>query len=107
MPHVLAVGAFQTVVQYIFFYVGLTLTTGVKGTIASGTSAFFSVIVASLIFRQEKLTSKKIIACILGFAGIIFINLKGIEFTMNRGDLFVIFSAISLGNSLRTLGSSP
>ena len=99
MPRVLTVGAFQTVIQYIFFYVGLTLTTGVKGTIASGTSAFFSVLVASLIFRQEKLTSKKIIACILGFAGIILINVKGLEFTMNLGDLFVIFSAISLAVS--------
>ena len=99
MPRVLAVGAFQTVIQYIFFYVGLTLTTGVKGTIASGTSAFFSVLVASLIFRQEKLTVKKIVACVLGFAGIILINLKGLEFTMNLGDLFVIFSAIALAVS--------
>lgn len=99
MPRVLAVGAFQTVIQYIFFYVGLTITTSVKGTIASGTSAFFSVIVASLIFKQEKLTPKKIIACILGFAGIILININGIEFTMNIGDVFVIFSAISLAFS--------
>ena len=99
MPRVLAVGAFQTVIQYIFFYVGLTLTTGVKGTIASGTSAFFSVIVASLIFRQEKLVPKKIIACLLGFAGIILININGLEFTMNWGDVFVIFSAISLAFS--------
>ena len=99
MPRVLTVGAFQTVIQYIFFYVGLTLTTGVKGTIASGTAAFFSVLVASLIFRQEKLTAKKIIACVLGFAGIILINIKGLEFTMNLGDLFVIISAISLSIS--------
>ena len=93
------VSVFQTILQYIFFYVGLTLTTGVKGTIASGTSAFFSVIVASLIFRQEKLIPKKIIACLLGFAGIILININGLEFTMNWGDIFVIFSAISLAFS--------
>ena len=99
MPRVLTVGAFQTVIQYIFFYVGLTLTTGVKGTIASGTSAFFSVLVASLIFRQEKLSVKKIIACVLGFTGIILININGLEFTMNLGDVFVIFSAISLAIS--------
>ena len=99
MPRVLTVSAFQTVIQYIFFYVGLQLTTGVKGTIASGTSAFFSVLVASLIFRQEKLSAKKIIACVLGFGGIIIINISGLEFTMNWGDLFVIFSAISLAFS--------
>ncbi len=94
------VGAFQTVLQYIFFYIGLANTSGVKGTIISGTSAFFSLLIASLIFRQEKLTIKKITGCILGFVGIIFVNLNGLEFTMNfTGDCFVLFSAIALGFS--------
>ena len=96
MPKVLTVSAFQTVIQYIFFYIGLANTTSVKGTIASGSSAFFCVLIASLIFRQEKLTVKKIIACVLGFAGIIVVNLQGLELTMNfLGDGFVIFSTIS------------
>ena len=100
LPRVLLVALFQTVIQYIFFYVGLSNTSGVKGTIASGTSAFFAVLVASLIFRQEKLTMKKVVACILGFAGIVIVNLDGLEFTMNfTGDAFVIFSAISLAFS--------
>jgi drug/metabolite transporter (DMT)-like permease len=99
-PKVLCVSAFQTVIQYIFFYIGLANTSGVKGTIASGSSAFFCVLVASLIFRQEKLTLKKIVACILGFAGIVIVNLDGLELTMNFfGDVFVIFSAISLAVS--------
>ncbi len=93
---VLTVSAFQTVIQYIFFYIGLSNTSGVKGTIASGSSAFFCVLIASLIFRQEKLTPKKIIACVLGFAGIVVVNLNGLELTMNfLGDGFVIFSTIS------------
>ncbi|MBQ8528543.1 MAG: DMT family transporter [Clostridia bacterium] len=96
IPRILTVSAFQTVIQYIFFYVGLSNTTGVKGTIASGSSAFFCVLIASLIFKQEKLTPKKIIACILGFAGIVVVNLQGLELTMNfLGDGFVIFSTIS------------
>ena len=96
LPRVLTVSAFQTVIQYIFFYVGLTYTTGVKGTIASGSSAFFCVLIASLIFKQEKLTVKKIFACILGLAGIIIINIQGLELTMNfLGDGFVIFSTVA------------
>ena len=96
IPKVLTVSAFQTVIQYIFFYVGLTYTTGVKGTIASGSSAFFCVLIASLIFKQEKLTAKKIIACILGFAGIVIININGFELTMNfLGDGFVILSTVA------------
>ena len=96
LPKVLTVASFQTVIQYIFFYVGLTNTTGVKGTIASGSSAFFCVLIASLIFKQEKLTARKIIACILGLLGIIIINLQGLELTMNfLGDGFVILSTVA------------
>lgn len=96
LPRVLTVSAFQTVIQYIFFYIGLSNTTGVKGTIASGSGAFFAVLIASLIFRQEKLTAKKVVACVLGFAGIIVVNLEGLDLTMNfTGDVFVLFSAIS------------
>ena len=88
------VACFQTIIQYIFFYVGLANTTGVKGTIMSGTSAFFAILVASLIFKQEKLTFKKIFACILGFFGVILINLNGLDFNMNFfGDVFVLLSA--------------
>ena len=98
--NVAKVSCFQTVLQYIFFYIGLSNTSGVKGTILSGTSAFFSLLIASLIFRQEKLTVKKVVGCILGFAGIIVVNLDGLDITMNfLGDCFVLFSAVALGFS--------
>ncbi len=87
---------FQTILQYTFFYIGLANTSGVKGTVLSASNAFFCLLIASLIFRQEKLTLKKIFACILGFSGIILVNLNGLDFNMNfLGDGFVIFSAIS------------
>ena len=96
VPRVLTVSLFQTVIQYVFFYIGLANTTSVKGTIASGSSAFFCVLIASLVFRQEKLTAKKIVACILGFAGILVVNLNGLELTLNfLGDGFVILSTVS------------
>jgi drug/metabolite transporter (DMT)-like permease len=95
-PKIFAVSSFQTVIQYILFYIGLANTTGIKGTVASGSGAFFSLIIASLFFKQEKLTAKKMLACIIGFAGVILINLDGLDFNMNFfGDAFVIFSAIS------------
>lgn len=96
MGRVAEVAAFQTVIQYIFFYIGLANTTGVKGTIASGSSAFFAILVAGLIFKMERLTVKKIVACIAGFAGIVLVNIDGLELTMNlTGDGFVIFSTIA------------
>ena len=92
-----SVSMFQTVLQYVFFYVGLANTSAVKGTIASGTSVFFSILVASLIFKQEKLSLKKILACIIGFFGIIAVNLSGLSFDMNFGDASVLISAAAAG----------
>ena len=94
------IACFQTVIQYLFFYIGLANTSGVKGTILSGSSTFFAILVSCLIFRMEKLNLKKIVACILGFTGIILVNINGLSFEMNLlGDTFVIFSAISLAIS--------
>ena len=95
MPKVLTVSTFQTVIQYIFFYVGLSLTTGVKGTVLSGSSAFFIVILAALVFKTENLTFKKVLACLVGFAGMLLVNLNGLDFNMGWGELFVIISTIS------------
>ena len=90
----------QTVVQYFFFYIGLANTSGAKGTILSGSSSFFAILISTLIFRQERLTVKKVVACVIGFLGIVAVNLNGLDFSMNfMGDAFVIFSAVSLGFS--------
>lgn len=99
VPRILAVSAFQTVIQYIFFYLGLAYTSGVKGTVASGSGAFFAVLIASLIFRQEKLTVKKISACVIGFVGIVIMNFDGLSLTGDALDLmgvgFVLLSTVS------------
>ena len=91
---------FQTVLQYIFFYIGLANTSGQKGTIMSGCSVFFAILISALIFRQEKLSVKIAVACVIGFAGVIIVNLNGLDFSMNFfGDVFVLISAASAGTA--------
>lgn len=100
LDKVAIIALFQTIIQYFFFYIGLANTSGAKGTIISGSSSFFAIFISCLMFKQEKLTVKKIIACIIGFAGIIAVNLNGLDFKMNlMGDGFVLFSSISLAFS--------
>ena len=100
MSKVGTVALFQTIIQYFFFYVGLANTSGAKGTVISGSSSFFAILISALIFKQEKLTVKKVVACLVGFLGIIAVNLNGLDFSMNlMGDGFVLFSAISLAVS--------
>lgn len=67
-------GMVQTVFQYIFFYMGLAYTTGVKSAIINGSQTFIAILLACLVFRYEKLTPQKFLGCLIGFAGVIVIN---------------------------------
>ena len=97
IPKILVLSLFQTVLQYIFFYIGVAHITGVKGSIVNAVNVFFTILVSCLLFRLEKLNRQKLIGCIIGFAGVIIINLGGqfeMRFTM-LGDGFLIISAFA------------
>ena len=97
IPKVLKLCMFQTVLQYIFFYIGLAHITGVKGSIVNAVNVFFTILVSCLLFRLEKLDRQELIGCIIGFAGVIIVNLGG-EFDMSftfLGDGFLMISAFA------------
>ena len=64
----------QTVGQYFFFYIGVAHTSGVKGGIITGLGNFIAILLSCLVFRNERMTGRKIAGCILGFAGVVVIN---------------------------------
>lgn len=98
---ILLVSLFQTILQYTLLYVGLMHTTSVKGAILKSTDVFFIVLLASLVFKTETLSLKKVICCILGFSGIIIMNLDGLSFNISLlGDGLVVLSVISYSLSV-------
>lgn len=90
---------FQTILQYVLFYIGLARTNGVKGSIIEASNVFIAIFVASIIFRQEKLTSEKLIGSVIGFAGVVIINLHGFSLDFNIGDLCIFFSTFAYAMS--------
>lgn len=95
---VFALCMLQTVIQYLFFYVGLAHTTGVKSSIIEAVNVFIAILVSSLIFHYEKLGKEKIIGCMIGFAGVVLINLNGsgMEGGMSlMGEGFIVLSTVS------------
>lgn len=86
---------FQTIMQYILFYIGLARTNGVKGSIIEASNVFIAIFVSSLIFNQEKLTMQKLLGSLIGFVGVIIINLNGLTLDLNVGDLCVFFSTFA------------
>lgn len=86
----------QTVLQYSLLYTGLLYTSSVKGAILKSTDVFFVALLASLVFKLEKLTAKKLVACVIGFAGIIVMNLDGLSLDFNLlGDGLVLLGILS------------
>ena len=70
-------GLVQTAAQYVFFYVGLSNTTGTKGSILNSTTAFLGVLLAHFLCRGERMTRQKALGCLVGFAGVVVVNLGG------------------------------
>lgn len=88
----------QTIIQYFLFYIGLANTTGVKGSIIGASSVFVSLLVTAFLFRQEEMTARKFIGCLIGFAGVVLVNLNqgglggGVRLT---GEGFIFLSTVS------------
>ncbi len=93
---VLWLSLLQTVLQYLFFYIGLAHTSGVKASIIEAVNVFVAILVASILFHQEKLTFQKMAGCLVGFAGVVLINLNGMNFDMSlRGEGFIFLSTVA------------
>lgn len=87
----------QTVIQYLFFYVGLAHSSGVTGSIITGTNSLLTILIACFIFRQEKMTLPTMIGCVIGLAGVVVANLGGgsIGTQMHlNGEGFVFIAAL-------------
>lgn len=75
VPYIFGIGFLQTTVQYVCFYISMAHTTGVKGSVINACNAFVSIVIAHFVFKDEKMTLKKGIGCLLGVAGVVIINL--------------------------------
>ena len=92
----------QTVCQYFFFYIGVAHTSGVKGAIITGLGNFIAILLSCFIFRKERMTGRKMIGCILGFAGVVVINRmeNSLEEGFNITDEgFILIAQFSYGMS--------
>jgi drug/metabolite transporter (DMT)-like permease len=96
-------GLTQTAIQYVFFYIGLAHATGVKSSIMNATSVFFSVVLAHFIYADDRLSGRKALGCLIGFLGVVVVNLGGggefgFDFTL-LGEGFIVIAAFVLAGA--------
>ena len=93
---ILAFALMNTTLHYFFFYVGMSHSEGSRAAILNSLSTFLVVLLACACFKSDRLTSRKIIGCAVGFCGILALNLGGAEsgrFTW-LGDGMIIINAL-------------
>ena len=92
----IVLGITQTTLQYTFFYIGLSYTSGVNAAILNGTGTFFSIIIAHFLYKNDRISLNKILGCIIGFAGIVLVNFNG-SFSSGfslKGDVLIVLSTL-------------
>lgn len=96
MSRLLLLGLVSTGAQYLFFYVGLAHSTGVKVSIGSATSTFFSVLLAHVLFANDRLTWQRSLGCLLGFSSVLIVNLASpIDSSITfLGEGFILIAAL-------------
>lgn len=96
---IVKVGSTQTLAQYIFFYMGLALASGISSAIVASAAPFFQLIIAHLLFADDRLSRRKLLSALLGFCGIGFYHLMehGWAFHLGIGEglmlIAMLFSA--------------
>lgn len=94
--YILLFSLLNTTFHYAFFYIGLSHSEGSRAAILNSMSVFTVVILACVFFKSDKMTLRKVIGCVIGFAGILALNLGGKQsghFTW-LGDGMIIANAL-------------
>ena len=105
--YVLLFSLLNTTFHYAFFYFGLSHSDGARAAILNSMGVFTVVILACVFFKSDRMTVRKAIGCVVGFLGILALNLGGKDsgqFTW-LGDGMIILNALcSAFASLMTRG---
>lgn len=95
---VVVLALLQTAGQYFFFYIGLAHASGVNASIITGSGTFITILIAVFLFRTERMTVRKILGTLVGFAGVLLVEVQGgagisIHFSL-LGEGCILLSAV-------------
>ncbi|WP_161900850.1 DMT family transporter [Candidatus Enterococcus willemsii] len=75
---VVLMGLVSTTAAYFFFNIGnVNISSTINSTILAQSTIFFAVILAHFAYKNDKLTTKKTAALMIGFAGLTISQIKG------------------------------
>ncbi len=87
----------NTALHYFFFYMGVSFNLGSRAAVIDSLGTFLLVLSACAVFPEEHLTKRKLCGCLIGFGGLIILNLgggEGARFNL-LGDGFMVLNAVA------------
>jgi drug/metabolite transporter (DMT)-like permease len=105
--YILLFSLMNTSLHYAFFYIGLSHSEGARAAILNSLSVFSLVLLACVFFKSDRLTANKIIGCLVGFAGVLALNVGGGDsgsFTLMGDGMIILNTLCSAIASLMTRG---
>ena len=107
--YILLFSLLNTTIHYACFYIGLSHSNGARAAILNSLGVFILVLLACVFFKTDKLNSRKIIGCTMGFSGILALNLgaeSSEQFTWLGDGMIVLNTLCSAFAGLMTRGLS-
>lgn len=107
----------QTLINYTLFYIGLDMVPGALGAVIVGSQPLVTAVMSSMLNKEDKLTSGKIVTIIFGIAGVILISAGRQAFKLGNatellGVLLILIANIATATSnvvvsLKSKGINP
>lgn len=85
-------GLVMGVAQYLFFNFGAAFSSGVQTSILSSAGAFCGILASAFVFKDDALTPRKLLGCVLGGIAVVVLNWEDI----NAGVTASLFGALLL-----------
>ncbi len=88
------IGVFAIVLHYAFTYIGLSMTDSSKTALLKQAGALIYICFSFLFFKDEKFSIFKIIGAIIGFCGIMAINMSSSRVEFSFGDILILCASL-------------
>lgn len=89
----------QTVLQYAFFYAGMSMSAGMAGAVIAGAISFFQILLAHFFYKDDRIGPSTAVGLLVGFTGLIVLALSkengDSRFLFSAGELLLIAAALS------------
>jgi len=93
--HQLLIISMMFTVQLSLFYLGISKSNASRATLMVNLQPFFTLFLAHFFIPGDRITKRKTLGTMLGFAGVafVFMEKKGVTADLQIGDLIILFAA--------------